>query len=79
MTIVDPAAVAPLVRLLSYTGLRWGEACALRVRRVDLLRGRIEVAESLSDVSGSLTFEAPKTHKRRSVPVPRFPRDDLAR
>ena len=28
--------------VLGYTGLRWGEAAALRVRRVDLLRGRIE-------------------------------------
>ncbi|WP_281251435.1 hypothetical protein [Micromonospora avicenniae] len=28
-----------LVRFLAYTGLRWGEASALRVSRLDLLRG----------------------------------------
>jgi integrase len=67
-----------LVLLLGYTGLRWGEAAALRTRRVDLLRGRIEVAESVADVNGSMIFGPPKSHARRWVPVPRFLRDDLA-
>jgi integrase len=67
-----------LVLVLAYTGLRWGEAAALRVRRVDLLRGRIEVVEAVVDINGTLVFGSPKTHQHRSVPVPRFLRDDLA-
>ncbi|MGX5655522.1 tyrosine-type recombinase/integrase [Geodermatophilus nigrescens] len=66
-----------LVLVLGYTGLRWGEAAALRVRRVDLLRGRIEVAESVTEVEGHSVFGPPKSHARRWVPVPRFLRDDL--
>jgi integrase len=67
-----------LVLVLGYTGLRWGEAAALRVRRIDLLRGRIEVAESVTDVNGRMVYGPPKSHARRRVPVPRFLRDDLA-
>jgi integrase len=67
-----------LVLLLAYCGLRWGEAAALRVRRVDLLRGRLEVVEAVVDVNGRLIFGAPKSHQARSVPIPRFLRDDLA-
>jgi integrase len=66
------------VLVLGYTGLRWGEAAALRVRRIDLLRGRIEVAESVTDVDGRMVYGPPKSHARRRVPVPRFLRDDLA-
>jgi integrase len=64
--------------VLGYTGLRWGEAAGLRVRRVHLLRGRIEVAESVTDVDGRMVFGPPKSHAQRRVPVPRFLRDDLA-
>lgn len=67
-----------LVLVLAYTGLRWGEVAALRVRRVDLLRRRVEVAESVVDVNGRLVFGSPKNHQTRSVPVPRFLVDDLA-
>lgn len=67
-----------LVLVLGYTGLRWGQAAALRVRRVDLMRVRIEVAESVTDVNGRMIFGSPKSHARRWVPVPRFLRDDLA-
>ena len=74
-------AAAPyqtLVRVLAYTGLRWGEAAALRVRRVDLLRGRLDVVEAVADVNGRMVFGTPKSHQSRSAPVPRFLRDDLA-
>ena len=60
-----------LVRVLAYTGLRWGEAAALRVRRVDLLRRRIEVVESVTEVAGKAVTGTPKTHQRRSVPLAR--------
>lgn len=61
-----------LVLVLAYCGLRWGELAALRVGRVDLLRARLTVAESATEVRGRLTWGTPKSHQRRSVPVPRF-------
>ena len=67
-----------LVLVLAYCGLRWGEASALRVRRVDLMRGRLAIVEAVVDVNGTMIFGAPKSHRHRSVPVPRFLRDDLA-
>jgi integrase len=69
---------APLVRLLAYTGLRWGEAAAIRVREVDLTRRRINVVASVTEVSGHLVWGTPKTHARRTVPVPRFLAAELA-
>jgi integrase len=67
-----------LVLVLGYTGLRWGEAAAIRVRRVDPLRGRIEIVEAVVDVNGRMIFGSPKTHQHRTVVVPRFLRDELA-
>jgi len=66
------------VLFLAYTGLRWGELAALRVRRLDLLRRRAEIVESVAEVRGALVFSTPKTHQSRSVPVPRFLVDQLA-
>jgi integrase len=57
--------------VLAYTGLRRGEAAALRVRRVDLLRRRIEVVESVTEVGGQAVTGTPRTHQRRSVPLTR--------
>ena len=70
---------AALIRVLGYCGLRWGEAVALRVGRVDLLRGRVEIAEATTEIGGRIVLGAPKTHARRSVPVAAFLREDLAR
>ena len=67
-----------LVYLLAYGGLRWGEATALRRRRLDLKRSRVEVAESLADVAGALHFGPTKTYDRRTVVLPAFVRDQLA-
>ncbi len=61
-----------LVYLLAYGGLRWGEAAALRRKRCDLSRSRIEVAESLADVGGHLYFGPTKNHRSRIVPIPGF-------
>jgi integrase len=66
-----------LVLTLAYCGLRWGEAAALKVRRVDLMRGRLDIAEAMTEVNGKAVFGMPKTHQVRSVPVPRFLRDEL--
>jgi integrase len=59
-----------LVLLLGYCGLRWGEAAALRVRRVDTRSRRLHVAESFDEKHGK--FGLPKDHQRRLVPVPAF-------
>lgn len=67
-----------VVLFLAYTGLRWGELAALRVGRLDLMRRRAEIAESVTLVRGKPVWGTPKTHERRSVPVPRFLIDDLA-
>jgi integrase len=75
-------AVGPTDRLvvlfLAYTGLRWGEMAALRVRRLDFLRRRALVAESVTPIKGVMTFGPTKGHERREVPLPRFLLEDLA-
>lgn len=75
---VEDGQARLMVMLLGLTGLRFGELVALRVKRVDLLRRRLEVAESASEINGVLTFGTPKTHQRRTVPVPRSLVDALA-
>jgi len=64
--------------VLAFCGLRWGEAAGLKVGRVDLLRRRLLVAESLSEVNGRLVWGTPKNHQHRSVPIPSFLVDMLA-
>lgn len=66
-----------LTLVLAYTGLRWGEAVALRARRINLERGRIEVAESVTRVGRELVVGPPKSHAHRSVPVPAFLVEEL--
>jgi integrase len=70
------AAIDPryglLVRFAAYTGLRAGELVALRVRHLNLLRGRCEVAESATGVDGRLVWGPTKTYARRMVHLPRF-------
>ena len=39
----------------AYGGLRFSEIAGLRRKRLDVLRGRVTVAETLSDVNGVLT------------------------
>jgi integrase len=61
-----------LVYLLGYTGIRWGEATAIHVRSIDLVRRRIRIDENAVHVGTGLEIGTPKTHETRSVPVPRF-------
>jgi integrase len=74
--IVPPYGL--LVRFAAYTGLRAGELVALRVGRLDLLRGTVRVVESATEVGGRLVFGSTKTYAERTVRLPRFLRDDLA-
>ena len=41
-------------------GLRWGELVGLRVKRVDLLHGRITVAEQATEIDGYFTWGRPR-------------------
>lgn len=66
------------ILVLAYCGLRFGEMAALRVRNVDLMRRRLEISESVTEVEGVAVFGTPKTHQRRSVPVARSLVDQLA-
>lgn len=66
------------IRVLAYTGLRFGELAALRVRHVDLVQRRLQVAESVTEVRGQAVFGSPKTHAARSVAVPLFILDQIA-
>lgn len=67
-----------LVHVLAYGGLRWGEAAALRRRRVDVLRARLDVVESLTQVGSELHWGPTKTYQQRKVALPSFLRDQLA-
>jgi integrase len=67
-----PARYRALVLTAAYTGCRWGELAGLKVHRLDLLRGRLEVVETLEEVAGHFTFGSPKTDaSRRVVSLPR--------
>jgi integrase len=72
-----PDQYRSLIYLLAYGGIRWGEAAALRRKRVNVLRQRVEVAESLSDVDGTLYFGPTKTHQARQVALPKSLNDQL--
>lgn len=68
-----------LVLLLAYCGLRWGEASALRVRDVNLLRRRVSVVQNAVEVGSRVIVGTPKSHKQRTVPLPSFLLEHLAR
>ncbi|MFQ5948354.1 MAG: tyrosine-type recombinase/integrase [Acidimicrobiia bacterium] len=67
-----------LVRFLAYSGLRWGEAVALRRSSCDLLRRRVRVAESATEIASRVVVGSPKSHRERSVILPRFMVDRLS-
>jgi integrase len=73
--ITDPYGL--LVLFLGWTGLRIGEAAALRVGRLDLLARRVEVVEAATEVNGRLAWGPTKTGERRTVPLPRFLAEQL--
>ncbi len=60
-----------LVRLAAATGLRPSELCGLRVGRLDVERGTVEVAEALTVVRGKTEVGPTKNSLRRTVGVPR--------
>jgi len=67
-----------LVRFTAYTGLRASEVAGLKVKRLDLLRRRVEVTEAVTEGAGGLSTGPTKNYQRRAVPLPHFLVDDLA-
>jgi integrase len=68
-----------LVLVAAYAGLRWGELVGLRAKRVDLLHGRITVAEQATEIDGQFTWGPPKTEAgRRTVTLPAVAAEALA-
>lgn len=68
----------PLVLLLGYCGLRWGECIALRSSDLDLERRRIVVRRNAVEVHGEIHEGTPKTRAgARQVPVPQVVADAL--
>lgn len=60
----------PALVLIAATGLRKGEALALRWDRVDLDAGLLKVAATIARVAGRLVITEPKTARsRRTVPL----------
>ena len=66
-----------LILVLAYGGIRWAEAVGLRLGRVNLLRRRIEITETLSEVNGKLYAVPPKTWESRTIAIPRFVADAI--
>lgn len=58
-----------LIALLGTTGLRYGEATALHVSDVDLLRRRIRVERTVRITSDGVIWGEPKTGERRTVAI----------
>lgn len=67
-----------LIRFAAVTGLRPSELCGLRVGRLNLIKGTVEVAEALTVVKGRTEVGPTKTSLRRTITVPRFSCDEIA-
>ena len=67
---IDPR-YGTLIRFAAYSGLRPSELAALRVGRLDLLRGTARVVEAAPEIDGHLHWGGVKTHEARTVRLPR--------
>ena len=67
-----PVPYGTLVYLAAYTGMRAGEIAALRMPNLDLLRGRLRVVESLSEIGAKQFIVPPKTGEQRDILLPAF-------
>jgi integrase len=66
------------VYVAAYGGLRWAELAGLQRKRVNLLRRRLHIAETLSEVGSGLIWTDTKNHQTRDVALPGFVCDILA-
>lgn len=71
LAAVEDGPYRAYLAALAYTGMRAGEASALRVGDVDLPGRVIHVRRSFSPGrAGELIEQSPKSHKERTVPLP---------
>lgn len=75
--LAEHSAYPLVVRLLAYTGLRWGEMAGLQVHDINFLRNRLRIERSITRVGSRMVTGTVKTHEARTVPVPAFLMDDL--
>lgn len=68
-----------LVLLLGTAGLRWGEAAALKVSDVDFLKRRVVLHENAVAVGSKTHVGTLKSGKSRTVVLPAFVVDELAK
>lgn len=61
-----------VILTLAYTGLRFGELVALRVRSIDFTNNYLDINQSISEVGGQLVEGPPKNGEFRKVPFPDF-------
>lgn len=61
-----------LVLLLVYSGMRFGEAAALTVGDLDLLRRVVRIRQQVSEVRGRLNQTPTKGKRRRELLIPQF-------
>jgi integrase len=67
-----------LVLTLAYTGIRWGEAVALRVRDIEFLRRRLNVHDNAVQLGVNHAEGLTRSRRQRSVPAPQFVFDELS-
>jgi integrase len=67
-----------LVLTLAYTGIRWGEAVALRVSDVQFLKRRLSVHDNAVQLGVDHAVGVTKSRQERSVPVPQFVLTELS-
>lgn len=60
-----------LLSILTFGGLRIGEALALRRSDCEMLKRRVRVAQSVAEVGGHLSISGTKTHRTRYVSLPK--------
>lgn len=60
-----------LILTLGLSGVRWGEAAALRVKDIDVGKSIIHVRRNAVYANGRWNVGTPKSGKTRSVPIPR--------
>jgi integrase len=68
-----------MIVLLAYCGVRWGEAVGLQVRDLNMLRGRLQINRTATEVNGRIVVGSPKSWEKRAVPFPRVLSEPLAR
>jgi integrase len=74
-----PDRYQALIYAMGYCGLRLGEATGLKIDDLDMLRRRLSVVRTASQVAGKVVEGPPKTpESKRTIAIPAFVRDLLA-